>query len=282
MAQISAGSLLSRWRNTGSILVIVSWVLVFFVILNIAIYNIVSSQMRIMKFIEGEFIGEHLAKSAFVYAYNGLYQDTQDGDINIKLGAEVEKELGQGGFKYFLYDESSKLNINYADLEMIARLPGMDLETANEVYTSPYKPFRAKESLLSIDGFTTERYNKIKDFITVFGSGSININTAAEEALLAVGFDDAVVSQICQLRAGRDGQEGTGDDELFKDMGEFADKINFSSQQKALLKELLSTGTLTTLPDTLRLEADIFLSGRRIMRYSLIFDKCGIKQWREY
>lgn len=282
MAQILTGSLLSRWRNTGSILVIVSWVLVFFVILNIAIYNIVSSQMRIMKFIEGEFIGEHLAKSAFVYAYNGLYQDTQDGDINIKLGAEVEKELGQGGFKYFLYDESSKLNINYADLEMIARLPGMDLETANEVYASPYKPFRAKESLLSIDGFTAERYNKIKDFITVFGSGSLNVNTAAEEALLAVGFDDTVVSQICQLRAGQDGQDGTGDDELFKDMGEFADKITFSSQQKALLKELLSTGTLTTLPDTLRLEADIFLSGRRIMRYSLIFDKCGIKQWREY
>jgi len=83
MAQILTGSLLSRWRNTGSILVIVSWVLVFFVILNIAIYNIVSSQMRIMKFIEGEFIGEHLAKSAFVYVYNGLYQDTQDGDINI-------------------------------------------------------------------------------------------------------------------------------------------------------------------------------------------------------
>jgi hypothetical protein len=235
-----------------------------------------------MKFIEGEFIGEHLAKSAFVYVYNGLYQDTQDGDINIKLGAEVEKELGQGGFKYFLYDESSKLNINYAGLEMIARLPGMDLETANEVYTSPYKPFRAKESLLSIDGFTAERYNKIKDFITVFGSGSLNVNTAAEEALLAVGFDDTVVSQICQLRAGQDGQDGTGDDELFKDMGEFADKITFSSQQKALLKELLSTGTLTTLPDTLRLEADIFLSGRRIMRYSLIFDKCGIKQWREY
>lgn len=282
MAPILAGLSSFRSRNTGSMLIIISWVLVFFVILNIAVYNIVSSQLRIMKFIEGDIYGEQLAKSAFVYAYNSLYQDPQEGGINMKLGVKVEKELGPGGFSYLLYDEGSKLNINYADLEMIARLPGMDLELANDLYVSPYKPFRAKEALLSIDGFTAERYNKIKDFITVFGSGSINVNTAGEEVLRAAGFDDAVASQICQARAGQDGQDGTADDELFKDMDDFTDKIDLSSAQKAVLKELLSTTTLATSSDTLRMEADTFLSGRRIMRYSLIFDKRGIKQWREY
>ena len=48
-------------------------------------------------------------------------------------------------------------------------------------------------------------YDKIKEFITIYSSGSVNINTASNEVLISLGIDERVVEKIVEFRVGDDG-----------------------------------------------------------------------------
>ncbi|MDD5194414.1 MAG: type II secretion system protein GspK [Candidatus Omnitrophica bacterium] len=147
-----------------------------------------------------------------------------------------------------VFDEARKLNINMASLPVMERLfmivLGFDKIEASELAASivdwrdtdslltlplgsaedsyyrnfPYSyeakdgPFEALEELLLVKGVTREVFEKLNNYITIYGDGKININTAPEEVLNAVGFSSDMVSKIIALRQGDDGIPGTADD----------------------------------------------------------------------
>jgi len=80
-------------------------------------------------------------------------------------------------------------------------------------YESKNGNFESVEELMLIKGMTPEIFNAVRPNITVYGSGKVNINTAKENTLLALGFDERAVEKILQYRLGGDGEAGTPDDQ---------------------------------------------------------------------
>lgn len=83
-----------------------------------------------------------------------------------------------------------------------------------EGYESKDGPFESVEELLLVRGVTPAVYARIRPHLTPYGNGRLNINTATEPALRALGISENGVSGVLAYRSGNDGQMGTSDDRV--------------------------------------------------------------------
>ncbi len=106
-------------------------------------------------------------------------------------------------------DSDSELSIPFGSAE--------DSEYSFLKYSYEAKDFQFEvlEEMLLVKGMTREMFEKMKRYITIYGEGKININTAKRNVLLAFGLDKKIVDNIISFRAGSDGIEGTSDDNVF-------------------------------------------------------------------
>jgi len=277
---------LSLYHNKGSILVFTIWVIVFFAILSLGLYNIISSQIKLIKAAEDRFYGLNMADAAYIYAKKQIEIDRSSYNTLYELRKKQEIQLGIGKFNYTLVDENSKININIASTDVISRLPGLDLDLAKSIYVSSLRPFHNKEELLLIDGISEELYNKFKDFITVYSYGGVNINTAPQEVMAALGCDEELINTIDDFRRGADGKEATKDDQEFKDIGGITDTLDsfkgLSDAQKTILSQLVGCGLIGIESSNFSLQIETKVIDRSAMRYVIIMDGALIKQWKEY
>lgn len=180
-----------------------------------------------------------------------------DGDYTISYEyPEIEVSEEENPTIYGLMDEQSRININYCSKETIANLIesfDIDRDEAEQIAAAivdwgdedddvtsskdanfhgaedsyymglspPYHcknlPFDIIYELLLVKGFTREVFDKIKDYLTVYGDGKVNINTAGERVLNAL-FGPAfpnLGSKIVRYRQGNDETIGTRDDRWF-------------------------------------------------------------------
>ncbi len=154
--------------------------------------------------------------------------------------------LGNKTIEADFYDEQSRINIDKTSKETIYKLPGIggNLELATKIEAANIK---LKEELLSIEQITPEAYSEVKDYITVYGFGSVNINTASKEILYLVIQDMDIVEKIMRYRAGDDETEGTEDDGVFSFTAEIIpllEPYSLTEEQKNLISSLVSSGTL--------------------------------------
>ncbi len=160
----------------------------------------------------------------------------------------VRRENGEDVVHYGITNEEGKLNINTADVAILSRLFGAvfgfpkekcdDLaarvvewrETAPETpdadqgsaygkvdysYGPKQAAFERVEELNLIPGIDATIYSRLQEFVTVYGTGRVDLNTAPEEVLIAIGMSQALCEKILLARKGQDGIEGTDDDLLF-------------------------------------------------------------------
>jgi hypothetical protein len=150
---------------------------------------------------------------------------------------------------YGLTDEESKININYADRKTLQRLflrvvtsdedEALRLADAiidwrtmgksriegfwgDDYYAQLQYPYEKKgaafelmDELLLVQGMDQTVYDRIKPFLTVYGDGAVNINTAPRIVLIALGFSPRLIDKILSVRRGSDGWEATSDDYVF-------------------------------------------------------------------
>lgn len=164
--------------------------------------------------------------------------------------------------RYGLQDEESKINLNTAAVETIANLFQLtahlsydeavalayniiDWRDADSFYQHPQygaedddydglkRPYEAKdkefeipEELLLVQGMTQEIFNGARDFITVYGDGKVNINTAPREVLFALGMTEKLVDDILSFRQGADRVSGTYDDNVFSAPANIANELS--------------------------------------------------------
>jgi len=262
------------------------WILVFFSVLSVGLYSAVSSWVRIARLTEDRVVGEYMAKAACVYFQAVEKNDANPYDSLYELSMPKEKQLGRGKFAYSVIDEESKININSASQDTISKLPGMTKDLGKGISESGLKPFFVKEEILLVDGMSAEAFDKCKDFISVYSSGQININTARKEVLAALGVDEAVISARDNYRAGPDSEEATEDDGVFENASDIITKLRsvtiLSEAQELTLLPLISSGTLTTASKTFCLKINTYILNRPGMKYDIILDKERIRQWKEY
>ncbi|NQU73334.1 MAG: general secretion pathway protein GspK, partial [Candidatus Omnitrophica bacterium] len=169
--------------------------------------------------------------------------------------------------------------------EVIARLPGIDLDLAQRIISSPSRPFHVKEELLLLEG-CDKSFDQCKDFISVYSNGKVNVNTAPVEVLTALGIDSQVASIIEEFRKGPDLEEATEDDEVFENTGEIVDKLNsFRSlleQQQEMLLGIIEQGAVTVESENFTMQIEANILNKTAMRYVVVMDAKNIKQWQEF
>jgi type II secretory pathway component PulK len=193
--------------------------------------------------------------------YPGAFNDIRVGQGWFSISYNyTDEQLQVNQLFWGMIDEERKININKAPLDVLERLLrvlNFDESGAKELAASivdwrdsdsnltiplgsaedPYyrsllysyeakdADFEILEELLLVKGVENDTFEKIKDYITVYGSGKVNINTATRPVLLALGLSEEVVNKVMLFRLGSDGVFGTSDDGIFFTVSDIVPKI---------------------------------------------------------
>jgi DNA uptake protein ComE-like DNA-binding protein len=143
---------------------------------------------------------------------------------------DVQYTDSDGTLHYGLQDEEARVNLNTAPVALLAALPDVGTELAEAIVTHrQQEPWGAPEDLLHHGlvsppvwyGNTAQA--GLSAYLTVWGSGKININTASPVVMAAVpSITPALVEAIVRYRQGDDQQLGTSDDQYFRTVADLA------------------------------------------------------------
>lgn len=204
----------------------------------------------------------------------------KEDQVSVEIPAIDDSKDGRFG----VVDEESKINLNTVKPEVLQRLVEQVLNLkpdqarqltaalldwrqtgssevkgffSDEYYRNLRTPFPKKDSsyenldeVLLVEGMSRERFDQLCPYITVWGDGQININTASREVLEAIGMSAELIDKILEVRRGKDGIEATGDDHVFLRAFDIAIELTtLTNLDAALIKEidfLNAQGFLTT------------------------------------
>jgi len=224
--------------------------------------------------------------------------------------------------RWGVVDEESKLNLNKTDQQTLANLLAGVLSLKDEdasklalslldwrqsgeseltgfysedYYSNLQHPYPKKsadyetlDEILLVKGMNKVMYDRLINFVTIYGDGTVNINTASKEVLEALGIPDSLADKILTVRRGKDGIDGTPDDHVFFKPYEIAADVNaviaLTLDEARLIDALNARGILSTSSYYYTIEATGRLAGRASSRsvravYSSREDK--IVYWKE-
>src|SRR5262245_56177871 len=72
--------------------------------------------------------------------------------------------------------------------EMVGFVSDEYYQTLKQPYPAKHAPFELMDELRLVKGIDPELYDQVRPFITVYGDGQVNINTAPREVLVALGL----------------------------------------------------------------------------------------------
>ncbi|MBI5150933.1 MAG: general secretion pathway protein GspK [Candidatus Omnitrophica bacterium] len=203
----------------------------------------------------------------------GVFQQIDIGGGQATVGYDLPDELsGKQEIFYAPIDESRKINLNTADKETLERLfrivlggdemeaqdlaaSVIDWRDADSELSSPlgsaedshYRnlntPYEAKDmsfeildELGMVKGVNAQSFNQLMNYVTVYGDGLVNVNTASRAVLLALGLNMTITDKILSYRYGKDAILGTDDDNTFDSPAEIIPKLSqFSSLSESEL-----------------------------------------------
>ncbi|MBF0331785.1 MAG: general secretion pathway protein GspK [Candidatus Omnitrophica bacterium] len=180
----------------------------------------------------------------------GEFANIDIGDLKIEVVHEGwDEKTGVRAVSWGMADEQGKINLNTATRDVIRRLivevlgwGGVEAKGladaiadwrdygkhqaegffSDDYYKSleyPYdmkdEPFERIDELLLIKGIDARVYESMLPFVTVYGDGRVNINSASSKVLIALGLDNAVADKVIKFRRGIDNVDATGDDHIF-------------------------------------------------------------------
>jgi len=155
---------------------------------------------------------------------------------------------------FTIRDESSRICINAADKSFLENIESLDRSILRKIDIrrmgggdtgDPPQPFQTIEELRFLDDkisdkewFGDEDTPGLKDLLTCWGDGQVNINTASAEVLNCIpDADEGIVGAIDAFRKGGDGILGTEDDQDFKDWADLTAKAGLGGDSLAALQQ---------------------------------------------
>lgn len=193
----------------GVVLIVVLWVVAIFALLGASLAYRCRIYLRLVRYNYGEIENFYQAKQALDQAILVLIDDNYNYDTLADDWNKIDYTRREDiDVAVAVSDESGRVNINKAAKEMLALLPGITEETQKDIIAN--RPYLRKEELLYLESVTKEMYYGrpevnilgLKDLITVYSDGKININTAAKEVLQSIpGMDEAALEAILNFRS---------------------------------------------------------------------------------
>lgn len=254
-------------KQKGAVLFICIWALVTLSILSLGVAGRVNSEMQFARYLRDSVVSYYSAKAALNLALSELKNDpTPNSYAFFELQKKQDVQLVTGSFSFNFSDEEGRININSADAAKLERLPGLDSGLAKEIVDSGLRPFAAKEELMLVSGVTKEIFLQLKDLITVYGSGVVNINTASEEVLQVLGLSGDTIETILDYRLGEDGEAFTDDDAVYD-----------------FVPPYVTANLFGTTSNYLRLNITAGVLGKSTRDYSIVFEVSSgrILSWQE-
>jgi hypothetical protein len=208
-----------------------------------------------------------------------------DGFFSVSYSLISDGKQADIETRYGLADEQSKININKSEPEVMARLfeaIGLDEDASANLAVSikdwrdddsdlsaptgsaedPYyrslsheydakdADFQVVDELLLVKDMDEKVFKKINDYITIYGNGKVNINTAGRFVLEALGLSEEVAQYIIVYRNGKDNTSGTQDDGFFyspQDMvAKISETFNLTDSQKQELDSVVQKESVCT------------------------------------
>jgi type II secretory pathway component PulK len=184
-----------------------------------------------------------------------------EGNFSISYDFDPKEEADLREIRYGMLDEESKININKSDFKILERFfrlfaleesqaqdlayaiidwrdqdsqLSVPLGSAEDSYyrnlSQPYEakdgPFEVLEEVLLVKGMTPDFFQRIKNYITIYGQGKPNINTVSKEVILALGVGQDLAAKIISFRNGKDTISGTSDDNVFQSPSDMITKLS--------------------------------------------------------
>lgn len=252
-------------RNNGFVLVSVLWVTVILTVLALGFGRRAMLDRRAATVsvdyarVRAEARGQVQEGAADIVNTMALFDLLQRGNLNVPIPqfqfkkAPEPKVIGEKGDRrvedtaYFtVEDEERKIAINAAPEEMLEAIPGLTFSMVNEIIRrrggesadDEETPFQSIEELRLIDGVSDDDWfgddvtPGLKDVLTLWGDGKINVNTASEDVLrLVPEVDDEIVVGIISYRSGADGEMGTEDDQQFRSFQDIVKRLDLSAER---------------------------------------------------
>lgn len=209
--------------HRGQMLLIVLWVmgLVSVAIGTLAVRS--THELRLGQFPLAVVQRRAIAQAAVQQAVQIIQQDTQEHpevdtlDEPWATGRDAEDRplfeqiaVGDGAFFASMIDEERKMNLNTATVEQLARLAGLVTtdadaqqiasaivdwrdEPVGEPCQAAEPPchngaFASVDELRLLSGMTPQLFEALAPYVTVYGSGVVNANTASAVVLTAMGY----------------------------------------------------------------------------------------------
>lgn len=170
---------LKKENNKGIIIVASLWILVIISALALSIAYRASIGLKLVKY------------------YRDEIQARQVTSIVIK---DFVRNKAKNNPTCKVIDEQSKLNLNVIDKKILSSLPLIGRDFANVIIeyrnSRPDGKLKSLEELTLIDNFDPRILKELENYLTVYGNGQININTAKREVLKALGLKDSLIEEI--------------------------------------------------------------------------------------
>jgi type II secretory pathway component PulK len=224
--------------------------------------------------------------------------------------------------QYGLIDEERKININKVEPEILERLfrivlkmeeqgakelaaaivdwRDSDDESTNALsstedsyymnlghaYEAKDADFQAIEEILLVKGMDDSLFQKAKDYLTIYGDGKVNINTASAAVLLALGLSDDLVDKILSYRSGEDNELGTSDDKVFDTSSNIvpllSQSFHFSDSQIAQLSLVAAKSLGTSSSNFMIKSTGRLLNRKAVSEVTCVADRQDkILYWQE-
>ena len=234
-------------RHTqGYVLVIVMGLLAALGVMALSLGTATRAELLQTRRFQDETASELLAKAGIDWTIHYLNTVARQGTLwqapwtsqaalfqSHPLGAgtfDVQYTDPSGTLHYGLQDEEARVNLNTAPVALLAALPGMSTELAEAIVKHRQQGLWGGpdellyRGLISAPGwYGNAGQAGLSAYLTVWGSGKININTASPVVMTAVpGFTPALIESIMYYRQGDDQQLGTSDDRYFQTVEDLA------------------------------------------------------------
>ena len=254
-----------------------------------------------------------------------VFKDMEIGNGSVSIRYDFfDDASGQTKIRYGIIDEERKINVNTADTAVMERLfefllggdetRAQDLAAAitdwrdaySELSTpvgsaedsfyrnltyNPYEskdaPLEALDELRLVKDMDANSMERLKDYLTVFGDGKININTAPKAVFWALGMSTYLTDKVMSYRSGKDKALGTADDNVFKSAPNIvSDLSQFTSLSDSEVADLtrIADQFLTVQSQNFMARAVAHLNNRRnTTEVVAVFSRNGdILYWHEF
>ncbi len=282
----------------GSVLILSIWILALLSLLSVSLSSRVRIELRLSHYPWDELRLAQTARravqeTAALWRRCGVVYTARSQRWNNDPAFFKDHALPEGSFSalhegfYGADDESARVHLNVASEAVLRRLLGSNAEVVPAIlewrasgvgadgyaragYAPRRGPFRSVEELLLVRGMTPERFEDAAAYLTTYGPGNVNLNTASRRVLEALGLSVGLAGKILIFRQGRDGREGTEDDGVFQDLDSAVQALRhhlyLSERESREFAAVLRSEPVGVQSSTLRLHLTARLKDSRSVR----------------